>query len=69
MNRGGCGPFVKLVVELSLLLTINLFIMNKKFSTLMAAALLAGSFSVVAQNAHGRRFAGRLILGSSAECS
>ncbi len=26
--------------------------MNKKFSTLMAAALLAGSFSVVAQNAH-----------------
>ncbi|MDD6950179.1 MAG: hypothetical protein PUJ01_02320, partial [Parabacteroides sp.] len=26
--------------------------MNKKFSTLMAAALLAGSFPVVAQNAH-----------------
>ena len=51
MNRGGCGPFVKLVVEdlNSILLTINLFIMNKKFSTLMALALLAGSFPVAAQ--------------------
>ena len=44
MIRGGCGPFVKLVVEdlNSILLTINLFIMNKKVLTLCFSALLMG---------------------------
>ena len=53
MNRGGCEPFVRLIDGIILLINyLILFIMNKKFSTLMAAALLAGSFPVVAQNAH-----------------
>ena len=49
MNRGGCGPFVKLVVEdlNSILLTINLFIMNKKVLTLCAGLLLAGSLATL----------------------
>ena len=40
---------VKLVVRLSLLLTINLFIMNKKVLTLCAGFMLAGGVSVFAQ--------------------
>ena len=72
MIRGGCGPFVKLVVEdlNSILLTINLFIMNKKVLTLCAGVLLvSGSavFTVNALNAGGEKVQTAYVVKADAE--
>ena len=72
MNRGGCGPFVKLVVEdlNSILLTINLFIMNKKVLTLCAGVLLVGGsaiFTVNAMNAGNEKVQTTYVVKANAE--